>query len=181
MRGTNRLGALLLCLAFGTYPALAEPQALPLRPGQADVAFRAYGLGFLPIDGQFTRFSGSLVLDGADPASCRIEVRAETSSLRMSDDEITADAQGPDLLDVARFPAFEYTGRCAGDRLDGTLLLHGVTRPLPLQVARSNGRWSAAGPMRRVDWGMGARPHLAGPEVRIRFTVVLPPGFPARP
>jgi len=35
--------------------------------------------------------------------------------------------------------------------------------------------------MRRAYWGMGARPLLAGPEVRIRFTTVLPAGFPAAP
>ncbi len=32
MRAKNRLG-MLLCLAFGACPALAEPQALPLSPG----------------------------------------------------------------------------------------------------------------------------------------------------
>lgn len=181
MRVTGWLATLLLSTPFAVCPAQAEPRELPLRPGQAEVGFRAYGLGFLPIDGQFTNLSGTLLLDGAVPEACRIEVRAETSSLRMPDDEMTADAQGPDLLDVARFPTFEYIGRCTGNRLDGTLLLHGVMRPLPLQVARSNGRWTATGPMRRADWGMGARPNLAGPEVRIRFTVALPPGFPDRP
>lgn len=170
------LGA-LLCAC----PARAEPQTLMLQPGQAEIGFRAYGLGFLPIDGQFTRLSGTLALDPADPGLCRIQVRAETASLRMPDDDITADAQGPDLLDVARFPTFEYSGTCTGSQLDGTLLLHGVTRPLQLRVTHERNRWSATGPMRRADWGMGARPNLAGPEVRIRFTVMLPPGFPAQP
>lgn len=172
---TALFGAVIL-----SCPAGAEPRSLPLRPGQAEVGFRAYGLGFLPLDGQFTRMSGTLTLNSADPGLCRIEVRADTASLQMPDEDITADAQGPDLLDVARFPTFEYSGICDGDRLDGTLLLHGITRPLQLQVVRERGRWTATGPMRRADWGMGARPNLAGPEVRIRFTVALPPGFPDR-
>ena len=181
MRVTSLIAGVLLGILHHPGPARAEPQALPLHPGQAAVGFRAYGLGFLPIDGQFTRLSGTLVLDAADPALCRIEVRAETASLEMLDADITADAQGPDLLDVIRFPTFEYSGTCTGTQLDGALLLHGVRRPLQLQIMRERNRWSASGPMRRADWGMGARPNLAGPEVRIRFTVTLPPGFPARP
>ena len=174
------LMTLLLSTTTCALPAKAELQALSLHAGQAEIGFRAYGFGFLPIDGQFTRLSGTLLLDAADSNACKIEVRAETNSLRMPDDDITADAQGPDLLDVARFPTFEYAGRCNGDRLEGTLLLHGVIRPLLLQVTRSRRQWMAGGLMRRADWGMGARPNLAGPDVRIRFTVVVPSGFPAR-
>ena len=132
MRVKSWLGALMsyaggVCLAL---PAQAAPRGLPLTPNVAEINFRAYGLGFLPIDGRFGRLSGTLTLDDADTAFCRIEVRAETASLEMPNDDITADAQGPDLLDVARYPAFEYSGRCVGSQLDGELLLHGVKRPL---------------------------------------------------
>ena len=82
---------------------------------------------------------------------------------------------------AAHHPAFAYGGSCAGARLEGVLLLHGISRPLVLQVAMAGGRWVASGAMHRADWGMGARPLLAGPEVRLRVTAALPEGFPARP
>ncbi len=180
MRVTDWLVTLALCASL-TVQAAAAPQHLPLTSGAAEIGIRAYGLGFLPIDGQFSRVSGTLTLDSADAGFCRIEVRAETASLKMPDADMTADAQGPDLLDVTRYPTFEYIGSCAGPQLDGMLLLHGVKRPLALEQSRASGRWTASGRMRRADWGMGARPNLAGPEVRIRFTVALPAGFPGRP
>jgi polyisoprenoid-binding protein YceI len=160
-------------------PAMAAPQSLALRPGSAQIAFRAYGLGLLPIDGAFTRFDGTLLIDNADPAVCRIDIKAEAASLQMPDAAMTQDALGADLLDVARHPAFAFSGQCRDGRVHGDLLLHGISRPLTLDVSLDRGRWIATGRMRRADWGMGARPLLAGPEVRIRFTAALPAGFPA--
>lgn len=179
-------------------PAHARPVTLRLEPGSTEIAFRAYGMGFLPIDGTFGRFSGTLRLDPADPAACAIEVEADVASLAMPDPAMTADALGPDLLDAPRFPRFAYRGECRGGTgggapnaapvLHGALSLHGVTRPLAFQVSREGGRFVATAMMRRAEWGMGARPLLAGPEVRIRFTTVLPrtlqaPAFqtPGRP
>lgn len=169
-------------------PARTAPVALRLEPGSTEIAFRAYGMGFLPIDGAFGRFSGTLRLDPADSAACAIEVEADVASLAMPDAAMTEAALGPDLLDAPRFPRFAYRGECRDGGLHGALTLHGVTRPLAFQVSREGGRFVATGLMRRAEWGMGARPLLAGPEVRIRFTTALPaalqgPAFqtPGRP
>lgn len=170
----------MLCCLFAA-PAGAAPLLLSLLPRSAQVAFRAYGLGFLPIDGSFTRFTGTLRLDPDDPAACSIDVRAEAASLQMPDASMTRDALGEDLLDVGRHPAFAFEGQCSGGRLHGTLLLHGVTRPLTMDVVVVNAVWTATGIMLRAEWGMGARPMMAGPEVRLRVTAALPPGFPNRP
>lgn len=177
-----RIGAAWLMLALlWAGPAGAGARSLTLGPGSAQVGFRAYGMGIIPIDGVFSRFRGGLVLDDADPDACRIDVEAEAGSLQMEEASITADALGPDLLDAGRFPVFAFEGVCEGRQLRGTLLLHGVSRPLTLDVGIEGGRWVATGRMRRADWGMGARPLLAGPEVRVRFTAALPTGFPAAP
>ncbi len=173
--------AATLCSLAWALPAAAATQALALRPGSAQVAFRAYGLGFVPIDGTFAKFDGSLVIDGADPAACQLNIEADAASLQMPDAAMTQQALGDDLLDVTHHPAFAFTGRCRGTQLHGTLLLHGVNRPLTLDVSRDGDRWVATGRMRWAEWGMGARPLLGGPEVRLRFTAALPPGFPTGP
>jgi polyisoprenoid-binding protein YceI len=173
------LAALLAALA--TAPAEAEPRLFVVQPGAASVEFRAYGLGLLPIDGAFERFGGRLALDPAQPGFCRLDLRAETASLRMADPAITADALGPDLLDAARFPELALRAECRDGALVGTLTLHGTSRPLSLAVTLGDGRWLASGRIRRADWGMGARPLLAGPMVRLQVAVAVPPGFPGRP
>ena len=171
-----RLMCATLCwLALGP-AAWGEPTRYVMAPGTVQVGFRAYGLGMLPIDGAFTRFRGTLTLDGADPAVCAVSLKAEAGSLRMSQQAMTDDALGPDLLDVARYPDFEFEGACRDGRLVGSLLLHGVTRPMVFDVSVAGGKWHASGMMRRAEWGMGARPLLAGPEVRITVTAGLPAG-----
>jgi polyisoprenoid-binding protein YceI len=166
-------GALLACLA-GAAAASAAPVRLLMAPPSVQVGFRAYGIGMIPIDGHFTRFSGTLTLDDRDPTVCTMDLAAAAASLAMPSQAMTEDALGPDLLDVVRFPDFRYAGTCAGGQLDGTLLLHGVSRPLRLAVTVRDGVFEASGLMRRADWGMGARPLLAGPEVRITVRAGLP-------
>lgn len=166
---------------FWAAPAKAAAHTVPLEPRSAQVTFRAYGFGIVPIEGSFTRFNGALVLDPADPTACEVNVQAEAASLAMPEAGMTQDALGPELLDVTRHPVFAYSGRCGDGQVRGTLLLHGIRRPLALTITLERGRWVATGRMRRAEWGMGARPLLAGPEVRIQFTAALPTGFPVRP
>lgn len=171
MRRVPLAAAILAALAA---PVRAEPVTLLLQPGTTILGFRAYGFGMLPIDGNFTRFRGTLSLDAADPAFCRIQVEADAASLIMPSEGMTQDALGPDLLNVAVHPRFAYAGDCQAGAVAGSLTLAGVTRPLRAGVEREGGRFIATGMMRRAEWGMGARPMLAGPEVRIRVTTGLP-------
>ena len=167
-------GALVSLCGVVAAAAWAAPVRYVLMPGSTHVAFRAYGLGIISFDGEFGRFDGTLTLDPQDPAACAITLHSQTASLAMSTAAMTADAQGPDLMDVARFPEMRLDGKCDGKRLDATLLLHGISRPLAMEVTVKNGTWQAQGMMRRADWGMGARPMLAGPEARVTITTGLP-------
>ena len=163
------------CAALAVMPvSVAWALTYPIVPPSAEIRFRAYGLGFLPIDGAFTRIAGRITLESLDAFACRVTISAETASLRMPSPAMTEDAQGPDLLDVKNYPRFEYDGQCVGATLQGDLLLHGIRLPLTLAITRTPGRWTAEGPMLRAAWGMDGRPGLAGPEVQIRFTTTLP-------
>ena len=172
-----RVAFACLALLLGAGALRAAPSKFVLQPGSVQIRFRAYGFGLMPIEGQFTRFRGTLTLDNKDPLACAVTLEAEAASLDMGSRLMTQDAQGPDLLDVTNHPAFKIEGVCADGKLRATLLLHGISKPVDLEVIRTNATWSASGLMRRADWGMGARPMMAGPEVRISLTAGLPTGF----
>ena len=87
---------------------------------------------------------------------------------------MTDDAIGPDLLDVAHYPEFRIDGACDGPTLRATLQLHGLKRPVTLDVTHDRRQWVATGAIIRADWGMGAHPLLAGPQVRFTITAGLP-------
>ena len=157
--------------------AEATPRSIPLAPPSSEVAFRAYGMGLLPLDASFRHFAGRLTYDPDDKSFCRVELQVEVVSLAADDTSIRDRIIGPDFMQADRFPTLTYTGRCeTPEELGGMLAMHGVTRPFALAVEWKRGEVVAEGRLRRADWGMTAMPLLGGRTVRIRVTVPLDPG-----
>jgi len=165
----------MLWIALLALPALASDALteVTLAPATGVVGFRAYGMGLLPLDGQFTRFQGTLFIDPGRHDVCRVALRVEVASLAMSTDSLRDDVLGPDFLDSARYPVLSYDGTCGADGLDGALTMHGVTRPFTLALEWDKGDVVAVGRLRRADWGMTAMPVLGGSTVRITVSVHL--------
>jgi polyisoprenoid-binding protein YceI len=164
---------LLLLLATVVTAAEPAPRQLEISPHSSEVAFRAYKLGLLPIDGQFTRFAGWLSLERETPASCRVELRVEVASLKTEDPSMAQVVTGPELMDAARFPFLWFVGRCQGQNIGGELAMHGLKRPCELSLEWRPDAVIAEGHIVRADWGISAMPLLAGKTVRIRVSVPL--------
>jgi len=169
----------MLLLLIAALPARAEP--LPLLPPTSRVELRAYGLGLIPFDGQFTRFHGWMRADPANPNACQIVLEIEASSLAMSETTVRDGITGPEFMDVAQFPDLAFHGACEGDQVTGSLLLHGQTHPFTLdfESSRSAGTLLLSGKLHRADWGMTARRFTAGSTVRIRVAFPNPAPKPA--
>jgi len=163
--------------AASGHPAHAQPRDLPLDPAHAEIGFRAYAFGVIPIDGVFSRFSGRLSIDPGAPDRCHVTIDVEVASLRLADPALREDALSEAMLDARDFPYMAYDGVCRGDGIEGTLTLHGTARPLRLSVTNAPPRYSADAAVRRRDWGIVGRPLLAGQTVRIRVstTIAAPP------
>lgn len=160
--------------------AWAAPQTLTITPDNTEIGFRVYVFGFIPLDGHFTRFSGTLTLDPADPGQCRIAVRVVTASLVMPDAKAERMALGEDFLNASAYPALLYDGGCRAQpggppRLDGQLGMRGLTGALAFSLARTGQRFEVEATLQRDQWGMTAHPMLAGGRVRIRVTTALAP------
>ena len=169
--------ALAAVLAFGSACVVqASPRRIALSPPASEVAFRAYGMGLLPIDATFGRFEGSLTYDPDNRAVCQVELRVQVASLATDDQSMRSTIIGPDFMDAARFPTLVFTGACQRDGLGGMLAMHGVTRQFPLALDWQAGRVVAEGRLVRAEWGMTAMPLMGGRTVRIRVTVPLDAG-----
>jgi polyisoprenoid-binding protein YceI len=167
--------ALALSLLVGiACTAEAAQQRIRLGPPESEVAFRAYGLGFVPIDATFSSFDGWLTYDPDDKASCRVELRVQVASLAAEDASLRGKIVGPNFMDAATYPMLTYTGTCEPNGLGGTLAMHGVARPFELLLDWSRNGVVAEGRLVRAEWGMTAMPALGGRTVRIRVAVPLP-------
>jgi len=162
----------ILALLLPRHGAAADA-SVELAPGRSTVAFRAYELGLLPLDGQFTRFHGRFTYDPDAPTHCSVTLQADVASLAMTPETVGEMVKGPDFFDAARFPALAYDGACEAGGLDGRLAMHGVTRPFALTLDWTPDSVVAVGRLRRADWGMTAMPVLAGATVRIEVSVQL--------
>ena len=179
MRYAAALLALLLLLPWDGMAADAAPDATTaLLPQDSTVTFRAYGLGFLPLDGHFTSFQGRFTAPPGAPAECSVTLQVDVASLAMDSASVGETILGPDFLDAARFPLLSYNGTCGPHGLAGELTMHGVTRPFALTLDRRSNAVIAQGQLRRADWGMTARPLLGGSTVRITVTAPLPMASP---
>ena len=170
---------LLTVLLIGGAPAPPAPRTVLLAPPSAEVALRAYALGMMAVDGNFTRFRGAATFDGNGLERCTVELTIEAASLFMPQQSIRDDVVSPTFLDAAAFPTLVYRGGCAAGAVRGTLTMHGQTHPLELELERNRTGLVATGVIHRFEWGMTERPIMVGSTVRIRVSAPWPPGWPA--
>jgi polyisoprenoid-binding protein YceI len=128
------LGALLTAGAF------AAPVTYVLDPGHTYPSFEADHMGGLSVwRGKFTKTSGSVVYDKA-AKSGSINVTVDMSSIDFGMAKLDEHAKSPELFDIAKYPTATYTGKftqfngATPTEAQGTLTLHGVTKPLTLTI-----------------------------------------------
>jgi polyisoprenoid-binding protein YceI len=191
--GPRLLACLVLPLALGACGHLvpraqpAAPAELPagsyrVDPEHAALLFKIDHLGFSQLVGRFDRFDATLDLDPEQPEAARLTVLVEVESIDLNLPEFEQDLRGPDWFDVAQFPQARFVSRAVaitGDdtgRITGDLTLHGVTRPVTLEVTLNGagdslitGRYSlgfaAIGSLERSEFGLGAYAPAVGDDV----------------
>jgi polyisoprenoid-binding protein YceI len=163
---------LLMLLPLLLVAGTAWSEQISLRPPGTAVELRTYGFGLIPFDGNFTRFHGLMRYDPANPDACQVMLEIEADSLAMDNGTIRDRIMGPDMMDVAQFPALAFHGTCGGRTVAGELTMHGQTHPVTMDYTRSAGTVIATGHLRRADWGITGSPLIGGSIIRIR--VVLP-------
>jgi polyisoprenoid-binding protein YceI len=120
--------------------AFAAPIKYDIDPNHTYPSFAADHFGGLSTwRGKFNSSSGTVVLD-KEAGTGTVEVKVDTSSIDFGHDKLNDHAKSPEMFDVAKFPAATYSGKLAGFKngapteVDGSLTLHGVTKPVKLKI-----------------------------------------------
>lgn len=136
------IAAAVLAAVAAAGSAAAAPVKYTIDPDHTYPSFEADHFGGLSTwRGKFNRSSGTIVYDKAT-GSGTLDVTIDTASIDTGHDELNAhlksDQKG--MFDAARFPTATYTGKLAKfvngapTEVDGTLTLHGVSKPVTLKV-----------------------------------------------
>jgi polyisoprenoid-binding protein YceI len=129
-----------LAALFAAGAAFAGPVKYTIDPNHTFPSFTADHLGGLSTwRGKFNSTSGTIVLD-KEAQTGSIDVKIDPASIDFGHEKLNNHAKSPEMLDVARFPDATYTGKLtkfengAPTAVEGSLTLHGVTKPVTLKV-----------------------------------------------
>ncbi|ANH83377.1 hypothetical protein A8C56_22445 [Niabella ginsenosidivorans] len=111
-----------------------------LDPMHSEIGFKVRHLVISNVSGKFTKFEGTVVADKEDFSDAKVSFSADVNSISTGAEQRDEHLKGPDFFDTANYPklTFESTAITSkGDsefELTGDLTLHGVTKPVTLQV-----------------------------------------------
>ena len=106
----------------------------------SNVQFSVRHLAIANVRGTFTGVQGAVDLDPAQPERASVQAEIDVNTLSTGDAQRDAHLKSPDFFDVAQFPKItfrstkiEKTGSNSY-RVSGGLTIHGVTKPVTLEV-----------------------------------------------
>ena len=126
--------------ALATATATAAPVTYVLDPHHTYPSFAADHMGGLSVwRGKFSDTTGKVVYDKA-AKSGSIDVTVAVNSIDFGMAKMNEHAVAPEIFDAAKYPTATYSGKFTkfnGDtptEAQGTLTLHGVTKPVTLVI-----------------------------------------------
>jgi len=140
------LAALVAAVLFSLATAVqAAPTTWTIDPSHSNVTFTIRHF-FSKVTGSFTKFSGEVVYDPANPAASATKVSIDAASINTANERRDGHLKSADFFDVEKFPTltFESTKVTADGKkltVEGHLTMHGVTKPVKLE-----GEFLGAGP-----------------------------------
>lgn len=129
----------VLCIA-ACASALAGPVKYTIDPNHTFPSFTADHLGGLSTwRGKLNSTSGTIVLD-REAQTGSVDVKIDPASIDFGHEKLNDHVKSPDMFDIAKIPDASYTGKLtkfengAPTAVEGSLTLHGVTRPVTLRI-----------------------------------------------
>ena len=114
--------------------------AWDIDTSHSSVGFTVRHLVISKVHGRFSRWSGTLLLDEAQPAASSIEARIETASIDTNEPQRDAHLRSADFFDAGKHPEITFRStdvESAGEgryRMTGELAIAGTTRKAVLEV-----------------------------------------------
>jgi polyisoprenoid-binding protein YceI len=135
------ISKLAIAIAFViALPVLARADTWQIDPPHTNVEFTVRHMMISNVKGQFQKTSGTVAVNGNDPVSAKIDATIEASSIDTRVEKRDAHLKSPAFLDVDKFPTITFKStkvEAAGPgkwKVTGDLTLHGVTKPVVLDV-----------------------------------------------
>jgi len=130
----------LIAAVLLTIPAAAQVTTWKVDPAHSAAQFSVRYLSVSTVRGAFTKLSGTVQYDAADPAKSSVDVTIETASVDTRVEMRDNDLRSPKFLDVQKYPTITFKSKrveSAGPgklKVTGDLTIHGVTKEVVLDI-----------------------------------------------
>lgn len=177
----HRLAA--VALAIGT-TAFAAASA-PVDAGKSRITAIFTQMN-VPVEGRFSRFTGSVSYDAANVGASSAELSIDTASFDIGDEEYNAEVRKKEWFDTQAHPAATFKSSAirplGADRFEatGTLSLKGKTQtvkaPVSVKTEGTSRRFEGELPISRAAFGLGDAEwnEVLEDKVVVKFVVVVP-------
>jgi len=170
-----------------------------IDPIHSRIGFSVRHLMISKVKGSFKTFSGTVTVP-ENPLEASLQVTIDPASIDTGDENRDAHVRNADFFDVEKYPNAEYVStsvRPAGDDyvVEGQLTLHGVTRPVELELefngvvpdpwGNTRAGFTATTEVNRRDFGidfsaaMETGGVMVGDKIRLNIDVELVLATPA--
>src|SRR4051812_11912299 len=111
-----------------------------IDPAHSSAHFTVRHMMVTNVHGGFKKVTGSVTYDPQNPTETSVQAEIDAASISTNDEQRDAHLRSGDFLDVEKFPTITFRGtrvESAGEgevKLEGDLTIHGVTRPVVLDV-----------------------------------------------
>ena len=128
---------------LAAFPVLAQADTWQIDPMHTNVEFTVRHMMISNVKGQFQKTSGTITINGNDPASAKIDATIDATSIDTRVEKRDMHLKSPAFLDVDKFPTITFKStkvEAEGPnkfKVTGDLTIHGVTKPVVLEVESS--------------------------------------------
>ena len=159
--------ATLAAFLGSVLPAMAEEYTVDAQ--HAGINFKIAHLGLSWIQGRFDEFGGHFTIDSSTPDKSSFTLSINPASIDTNNHKRDEHLRSPDFLNVKQFPAMKFQSTAVrptkgGYEVTGDFTLHGVTRPITLELVGGRTRefpkgvartgFSSEFSLRRADFGI---------------------------
>ncbi len=135
---TNMVRNIAIVLAALALPVLAADYNIDSTHSAAQFSVRH--LMVSNVRGEFSKVTGKVVYDDAQPTATAVEASIDVSTVTTREEARDKHLKSPDFFDVAKYPDFSFksTGvkkTAQGLDVAGNLTIHGVSKPVVLHVS----------------------------------------------
>jgi polyisoprenoid-binding protein YceI len=174
-------------LAATATSAFAAPQKYDIDTGHTQVVFSWNHMGFSNPSATLEKFTGDFMLDTADITKSSISITFPIDGLHTGVPKLDEHLKTAEFFDAAKYPNITFKSTKVakagenGLKVTGDLTVHGVTKPVTLEVKinkigdnpafkKASAGFDATTTLKRSDFGVDKGVPMVGDEIPVRIT-----------